>query len=224
MNILIPLLALSLVSCSSPSTKNPSTSELPCLQDPVRLKARSDELQVLVNADHDDRENWQKTFSTSNNPVPLRDEIRRKRVGEIFGEGCFSKPEDYAAAALIYQHGNTPDHFFQTYIWSKRGVELGDEKQKHMIALGIDRYLVNIGKKQLFRSQATKPDLKPETCWCLYPVESSFPEKLRKEYDAKSIAKAIQWLKDLNGEKSCPHLECAVHLNPTPKGSVPGLW
>jgi hypothetical protein len=32
------------------------------------------------------------------------DVLRRKRVGEIFGEGCFSKAQDFAAAALVYQH------------------------------------------------------------------------------------------------------------------------
>ncbi len=93
--------------------------------------------------------------------VQKRDETRRKRVGEIFGEGCFSTSEDYAAAALVYQHGDTPDHFFQTYIWSKRAV-------------------VNTGHKQLFGSQAMRPGPTESTCWCLDQIEKTFPDKRRK--------------------------------------------
>ena len=156
--------------------------------------------------------------------VARRDVVRRQRIGEIFGEGCFSKAEDYAAAALVYQHGDVPDHFYQTFLWSKRAVELGDENQKRMMALGIDRYLVNIGQKQLFGSQATLPDFKPETCWCLQKIEQSFPDKRRKEIAGKSLSEAFLWLKELNQGKTCQSLECAAELKPSPKGTVPGFW
>lgn len=81
-----------------------------------------------------------------------RDLKRRKRVGEIFAEGCLKTADDFAAAAMIFQHGTSPDHFYQTFVWSKRGVDLGDDKQKKLVALAVDRYLVNIGHKQLFVS------------------------------------------------------------------------
>ncbi len=188
------------------------------------MELRSQELQSIVKADQDDRRNWQSRTADEMNEIARRDEARCKRVGEIFGEGRFSKPEDYAAAALVYQHGDTPDHFFQTYIWSKRGVDLGDSNQKRMMALGIDRYLVNIGQKQLFGSQATKPDFKPETCWCLEQVEASFPDELRKEYVGKSYAETIDRLKELNAGKACPAKECPTALKPSPEGTVPGFW
>jgi hypothetical protein len=77
---------------------------------------RSMELQKIVKADQDDRQKM---------PLPpsvlLRDLKRRMRVGEIFGEGCFKSAADYAAAAPVYQHGTTPDHFYQTFIWSQKG-------------------------------------------------------------------------------------------------------
>jgi hypothetical protein len=93
-----------------------------------------------------------------------------------------------------------------------------------MIALGVDRYLVNTGHKQLFGSQAIKPDLKPETCWCLQQVEPGFPDSLRKRYTGKSYAAALDWLEELNAGKSCPARECPTELKPSPKGTVPGLW
>ncbi len=205
-------------------TAHAATPFVSCQEDKPRLELRSKELQTLVKADQDDRDDFQSKSSDDMNEVIKRDESRRKRVGEIFGEGCFSKPEDYAAAALVYQHGNTPDHFFQTYIWSKRAVDLGDPTQRRMMALGLDRYLVNIGQKQLFGSQAIKPDFKPDTCWCLQQVETSFPDKLRKLYAGKTYTEALDWLKELNAGKICPNKECSAQIKPSPKSSVPGFW
>ena len=217
-------LPLILAGCASTPSTNVQQIFISCQQDKVRLDARSKELQQIVKADQDDRVDWQNKTSEQMMGVQRRDEVRRKRVGEIFGEGCFSTAEDYAAAALVYQHGDTPDHFFQTLIWSKRGVELGDAKQKRMMALGIDRYLVNIGHKQLFGSQATRTGPTEVSCWCLQQIEKAFPDKRRKQEAGKTLAEAFDWLKDLNAGKNCPVAECDTKLEATPKGTVPGFW
>ncbi|MBN8542513.1 MAG: hypothetical protein J0L82_19135 [Deltaproteobacteria bacterium] len=156
--------------------------------------------------------------------VQPRDEARRKRVGEIFGEGCFKTSEDFAAAALVYQHGTIPDHFFQTFIWAKRAVELGDPKQKWLMAAGIDRYLVKSGRKQLFATQASKENARP--CWCLEEVESTFPEKLRIEYGKKSLREMLAWVQSLNlGNTACKSIDfCEKGFKDSPKGSIPGFW
>lgn len=157
--------------------------------------------------------------------VAKRDVERRKRVGEIFGEGCFTKAEDFAAAALVYQHGDVPDHFLWAFIWAKRAVELGDISQKRLMALAIDRYLVNIGHKQLFASQAIRPGMNPSTCWCLQQVESRFPDKRRKDIAGKTLSEAFDWLKELNADNSsCPQEQCKQQLQGSPMGTVPGFW
>lgn len=195
-----------------------------CQQDTVRLAERSIELQQIVKADQDDRTDWQNKTPDQIMEVLKRDETRRKRVGEIFGEGCFSKTSDYAAAALVFQHGNTPDHFFQTFIWSKRGVELGDVKQGRMMALGIDRYLINIGHKQLFGGQASRPGFTEETCWCLSQVERSFSDERRKKEIGRTLSDAFEWIKELNKGKNCPNTECSGVLKSSSQGIVPGFW
>ncbi len=156
--------------------------------------------------------------------VVKRDTIRRRRVGEIFGEGCFQTAKDFAAAAIVFQHGIVSEHFFQAFIWTQRAVELGDSSQKRLMALALDRYLVTIGHKQLFASQAIKPDFKPETCWCLQPIEESFPDERRKEISGKSRDEAYDWLKELNAGNFCPIQECKTELKPSPQGTVPGFW
>lgn len=210
---------LFLTGCASVTQVQASSSFKHCHEDPERQAVRSQELRKLVKEDQSDRTppiDWQR--------VSPRDEARRKRVGEIFGEGCFRSTEDYAAAALVYQHGNVPDHFFQTYLWAKRAVELGDSSQKRLMAMGIDRYLVNIGHKQLFATQASKPTM--NDCWCLEELEKSFPEKKRVELSQKSLAEALQWVDSLNENRlSCkPAKFCTKGLKDSPRGTVPGFW
>jgi hypothetical protein len=220
---------LFLVSCAS-ATRLPAQADdlsdlaIPCFRSDARKKLRSQELQDLVNADQADRQDWSKLSSQQLLEVSRRDVARRKRVGEIFGEGCFETARDYAAAALVFQHGDRPDHFLQTFLWSKRGVELGDIRQRRMMALGLDRYLVNIGHKQLFASQASTPP-NGDNCYCLDPVEPSFPQKFRTEYLGRSIEQSLKWVNELNDGKGCaPAKECEKPLKPSPRGTVPGFW
>ncbi len=199
-------------------------SSSPCAEDGARRKARGDELQKLVRADQEDRKDWQAWTPAESANVGLRDLARRKRVGEIFGEGCFSTAEDYAAAALIFQHGDAPDHYYQVFVWARRAVELGDSKQKDLMAIGLDRYLVSVGRKQLFASQAFQSG--PGGCFCLQPVEPSFSDEKRGEWTERTLKGGFQWVDSLNAAaKKCPPAqECAKPLAPSPRGSVPGFW
>ncbi|MEN9722446.1 MAG: hypothetical protein RJB38_432 [Pseudomonadota bacterium] len=186
---------------------------------PVTLQQRSLELQQLQQADQDDRK------ATPLPPeVVARDRVRRMRVGEIFGEGCLKSAPDFGAAALIFQHGAVPEHFFQAFLWSKRAVELGDPSQKKMMAMALDRYLINSGQKQLFGTQAFSL-LQNTSCWCLQPVERAFSDKTRLEYLGRTLSDSIKWVENLNQGKACPKdVECAMVLRPTPAGTVPGFW
>lgn len=198
----------------------------PCHQDPERQQRRSAELQKIVAADQKEREDFTEKFKRMSPRQVMqmmsRDNDRRKRVGEIFAEGCFSGAQDYAAAALVLQHGEVPDHYMQTFLWAKRAVELGDTKQKLLMVQGLDRYLTHSGHKQLFATQAaTLPGGK---CYCLEPVEKSFPEARRVEY-AKNLSDALAWVDTLNANTDCPPArECEKELKATPAGFVPGFW
>ena len=189
-----------------------------CIDDLEKYQLRTGELQDLLKADQEDRQG-----GLLSPGLAERDRKRRMRVGEIFGEGCFKSANDFRAAALVFQHGDRAEHFYQTFLWSKKAYELGDKKSKKMMALAIDRYLINIGHKQLFGSQAFK--LSDELCYCLQPVESSFPDKQRMDYMRADLSKQYEWIMQLNSKQDCPSRNiCNTSLKPTPKGSLPGFW
>ena len=88
----------------------------------------------------------------------------------------------------------------------------------------IDRYLINIGKKQLFGSQYFYDD-STAPCYCIEQVEKNFPDNLRRKHTNTSLHKRYEILASVfNKGKKCANAECRKTLKPTPKGSVPGLW
>lgn len=156
--------------------------------------------------------------------VTPRDIQRRIEVAGLFARGCLATAADYGAAATVFQHGDTADHAYQAFVWSKRGVDLGDEKQKWWMAAAADRYLVRIGQKQLFATQFSKNDSDP--CWCMEPVEESFSDSKRAEFTKKTLAKSLEFLKDLNkNAPSCAATRsCTAPRKPSPMGTLPGFW
>lgn len=222
-NFFSALVALLFLGCA---TVTQQSSE-PCFKNPACVESGSKELQALVKADQEVRfalikKGWDKFTENDLKEFSYQDTVRRKRVAEIFAEGCFSKAQDYAAAALVFQHGVTPDHFFQTFVWSKRAIELGDPSQTQLMAMSIDRYLVNTKRKQLFGSQAMKPT--GGNCWCLYPVEQSFSDSSRKQYLNKTQSQQIEWLHSLNKDQQCKEVECKMVLVSPKPGDAPGIW
>ena len=193
-----------------------------CPDDPQKQTVRSNELQEIVAADQADRQipgdqiDW--------NRVSAADEARAKRVAEIFAEGCFKTSKDYTAAALVFQHGVVPDHYYQAYLWSKKALDLGDQTQKMMVANAIDRYLMSLGYKQIFGAQSYRNG--PHGCHCLGPTESKFPDKTRIRVCGRSLKDRIRSLRDENkSDSSCADvLYCDTDLKVPPKGLFPGIW
>lgn len=209
---------------SKQTEKTVSAAPIPknCLEDSEKQKLRSDELQKIVTEDQNDRKvrpiDWSKVYP--------RDVVRIKRVGEIFAEGCIITGKDYAAAALVFQHGDHPDHYLQTYLWQKRAGELGEGGNKGLMLAAIDRYLVNTGHKQLFATQYNKTV--EEKCRCLQETEEAYPEKKRVQMGGKTKKEALEYvLEEHNDRPECKSVTyCRIGLKPTVKGTlpVPGIW
>lgn len=199
----------------------------PCAQDAERHSARAIELTAIAASDQRDRSD-----PSLNNPehwsmTQHRDRRRRKRVGAIFGEGCLKTAEDFANAALVYQHGDTPEHFFQAFLWAKRAVDLGDSSQRELVAKGIDRFLRETNHKQLFGTQSRCPYDQP--CCCLELVQANFPDSERTAYGVRTLAQALSWVDSMNAGRGCPSAKmCPSGIDgaplDSPRGTVPGFW
>ncbi|WP_078380657.1 hypothetical protein [Sutcliffiella halmapala] len=73
-----------------------------------------------------------------------RDRERRKKVKQVLDNGGATVGIDFIHAAIIYQHGEAQEDWWQAYQLSVRAVELGF-KPKWLAALALDRWLLSQG-------------------------------------------------------------------------------
>lgn len=208
------LLALPLLAAAAPAR-----AEATC---PAAIQAlRSAELARMADEDQADRQgtiDWDR--------VSPRDHARLARVTEIAAENCLSTAEDYSNAAIVAQHGDATDDYWRAYQWWTKSVALGKTDDKRMVARAADRWLVSLGYKQLFASQASAPSLSPDACDCLEPVAAAMDEAVRTDYMRRGLKESFAWVDSLNaGKPGCgPAAYCAHALREPPKGLLPGLW
>jgi hypothetical protein len=180
-------------------------------------------LKALFEEDQKERENFSSFKEEDYIRMGKRDEKRRQKIESIFKSGCLKSAKDFGYAAWIFQHGTKAEHFFQAFVWVKQAIKLGDDTKASLRNYIIDRYLVNIGYKQLFGTQAKKLDIRDE-CWCLYPTEPTFSDGERLKNKAEPISEQKKWLLHLNKNRSCPDKECAIDLKNVKKGEFPDFW
>lgn len=217
------LFNLTVLSMFFPGCKHvpPANLNAPCRDILAEYTNATVDLGKIYQDDQQDREGFQQFDEKDLERISRRDEQRRIKVSQLFARGCLKAADDYKKAAMIFQHGNAPDHFYQAFVWARTALRLGDESAQHLLNLSLDRFLVRSGYKQLFGSQAAKGD---GQCWCLYPIEASFTDEERKARDAKSLQEHKAWLNTLNALENCPVLECAMELKPVKQGEFPEFW
>ena len=198
---------------------------IPCYLNPEKQKHRSLELKQLYLDDQNDRENFEDMSDEERAALNERDLVRRKRVGEIFSEGCIRHPSDYFNAAMIFQHGDVPDHYFHAFYFADKASQSDYPGSQWLKGAAIDRYLVSINHKQLFGTQFFASQ-QTNWCLCLQPVELSFPIDRRKDATGKSIEDMLNEMEELNKNsgRSCPKDFCPNELKPSPIGTIPGFW
>ncbi len=119
--------------------------------------------------------------------VGPRDAARLKRVKEIYSQNKLQTGNDYANAALILQHSDTPEDYLLAHelcvvaISLKRGIE-------SLAAATEDRFLMTIGRPQRFGTQYKSDG--PNQPFRLYKVDSGVTDELRRIMMVPSLAGA----------------------------------
>jgi hypothetical protein len=170
-------------------------------------EAQSARLEALADADQADREG---VFKPG---VDKRDLERRTEVGRLFASGCLQSLRDHANAALIYQHGDIPAHYYQAFVWSKRAMEMGgDERALWLLPRTIDRFLLTSGYRQFFGTNATRAESRTgRTEFCIIPVSERITDDQRANFGMESLDATFARLAQFNdsgeidycAERSC---------------------
>jgi hypothetical protein len=160
--------------------------------------------------------------------TPQSDLDNRKEVAALFAEGCFTTGRDYHNAAVVYQHGEVPEHYYQTFVWASRAVQLGDSEARWLIPRAIDRYLMNSGFKQLYATNLINdrffgpvPDSVKVT-WCVWPNVSGITDRQRRALGVSTVGQQVARAKGMNTGVSSG--TCTIQVPDPPRGTFPGYW
>jgi hypothetical protein len=80
-------------------------------------------------------------------------DARRAEVRKLLQEGKLISGEDFSDAALIFQHGQTPEEFLFAHVLAVEALTHGDSGDKWLAAATLDRYLQAVNRPQVFGTQ-----------------------------------------------------------------------
>jgi hypothetical protein len=121
--------------------------------------------------------------------VLQRDRARRHRVEELVASEALQAPGDYFHAAMVFQHGEKLDDFWQAHELAKRGAELGHPNCRWLTAAAYDRWLMNQGKPQKYGTQYTSRNDGPYRLWDVDPTTT---DEERAAWNVPPLAEALR--------------------------------
>src|SRR5437588_9898764 len=156
------------------------------------------ELQALYEQDQADRSAFEQLDHEQLQEVLQRDRARRQRVKELVGSKALQDPEDYFHAAMVFQHGEALDDFWQAHVLARRGMELGHPNCRWLTAAAYDRWLMNQRKPQKYGTQYTSRDNEPYRLWDVDPTTT---DEERAAMNVPPLAEALRHAEELTHRK-----------------------
>ena len=143
-----PPMALSRVAAGTTVDANWDAMRTYALAEPARPS--NPEMRAIFEADQAAR--------TRGGPIDWsvvepQDRARRQRTGELLAAGALQSGDDYWHAAFVFQHGTEPNDYLLAHSLALVAVARGRPDATWIAAATLDRYLQNIGQKQIYGTQ-----------------------------------------------------------------------
>ncbi len=124
------------------------------------------------------------------------DEDRRKLVHGIIDRNELHTGLDYANAALIFQHGLTPDDYLLAHALAVIGASKGNRLALWLTAATLDRYLQSMKQPQIYGTQFTR---KPGSPFIPAPENAALlTDRIRQETDVPTSGEQEEQLNRMN--------------------------
>ena len=134
-------------------------------------------------------------------PILLaRDSVRLSRIKTIYSAGKLTTGDDFLYAAFIFQHSQLSQDYLIAYELARKAADFGVEKGKWLSAASKDRYLLSIGKLQIYGTQFS---ISQDGVWALRPMDSSaVTDEDRKNLNVPTLHEAYLKLLERNTKKA----------------------
>jgi hypothetical protein len=129
------------------------------------------------------------------NEVARLDQEHQVEVMGYLQAGQVVTAFDLYYAAMIFQHGDCPEHYLLTQELTQRAINKGSGMARWLYAAATDRYLMSLGQPQLYGTQAR---CYPETGCFLWPVDPAITDEDRADYNVPPLAERIAEIEAMN--------------------------
>jgi len=133
------------------------------------------------------------------NTVGRTDADRREQTRKLLAAGALHTGKDYEEAAFVFQHGDKPEHYLLAHTLAMVAVSKGDATAIWIAAATLDRYLENIGQKQILGTQFSSD---PQRHWTQEPYDRDLiSDALRQQLGVPTQALQAEQLKAYQSQK-----------------------
>ncbi len=153
------------------------------------------ELWSLREGDEADRQ----SANVDRKEAIQRDRVRLARVKEIIAAGAVKTANDHFMAAMLLQHGTTPDVYRAAGALALRAAELDPENKRAawLAAAAEDRYLWSVDKPQKYGTQFKQVD----GVWTIEPIDATVTDAERVKRNVPPLAEAKRRAEAMNQKK-----------------------
>ena len=118
---------------------------------------------------------------------------RRQQVTAMIKNNELRAPIDFYHAAMIFQHGDKQDDFWQAHILAKESVKRGYEQAKWLTAATYDRWLMSQKKPQKYGTQYTWNG----QSYQLYEYDPQTTDQERIDMNVPVLKEQLEWAKKI---------------------------
>ena len=163
-----------------------------CSDKVEKEKLMSLSIDELYLSDQDDRKNSEINWSI----VSERDRLRRKRIGQLIDSNKIKSADNYHKAAMIFQHGVDSSDYLKAVEFMKTAIKIDSTINKSLFAAATDRYLLSIGKPQIYGTQYIQEGNKP---WELKNYDTTAVSDVeRKRLGVGTLREQLEKVNELN--------------------------
>lgn len=162
----------------------------------IEVFTSNEELKIIYKADQADRQSSNIDWSV----IFERDRQRQERVYELLDSNLVRTSEDFANAAMVFQHGGDTIASGMAVKLMKNAVELDSSRSKWLLAAAIDRDLMRRDKAQIYGTQFRR--MGADEPWELYELDTTkITDEERRGYGVETLAEQREKLKMMNKKK-----------------------
>jgi tetratricopeptide (TPR) repeat protein len=151
------------------------------------------ELIEIIRVDQNDRRaeniDWE--------VVSRNDSLREVRIYQLLDSNKVKTSLDYHNAAMIFQHGRDSVAYGMAVKLMQKSVDLDSNANKWLLAAATDRYLLSIGKPQIYGTQYQK--FGEDEPWVLGNMDTTqISDEVREEFGVETLAEQRERVKMMN--------------------------